>query len=245
MKTKILFITLFVLGLIVFNWYFPFRDYLQDAMEFCQRQGPWGGVLFYLLFVACVVFFVPVSPLIMVAGTVYGFGKGYLLVSAAALTAVVVSYALGKRLWLKRVEKLRHRNPRYEAVFAAITKHGGFLVFLIRLNPFLPFSLINYLFTIPKLDYRRYLLSSFLGMSPDILFYLYVGRMGKGWIDEKGLTIWNWLILGIAVGTTAAAVFYIKHLIQEAVHPAPGSPEARALAASSRGNAGTSGATGA
>jgi len=169
----------------------------------------------------------------MVAGTVYGFGMGYLLVSAAALTAVIVSYGLGKRLWRDRVEKLRHRNPRYEAVFAAISKHGGFLVFLIRLNPFLPFSLINYLFTIPKLDYRRYLFSSFLGMSPDILFYLYVGRMGKGWLDEKGLTVWNWLILGLAVATTATAVLYIKHLVQEAVHPEPGSPEERALLADS------------
>jgi uncharacterized membrane protein YdjX (TVP38/TMEM64 family) len=233
MKSKILFVTLFVLGLLALDWYFPFKDYLQMAVEFSQRQGHWGGLVFFLLYVFCGVFFIPVSPLIMVAGTVYGFGMGYLLVISACMTSIAVTYGLGKKFWRRRVELLRHSNPRFEAIFTAISKHGALLVFLIRLNPFLPFSLINYLFTIPKLDYRRYLLSSFLGISPDILLYLYVGRMGRGWLDEKGLSHWNWLILAVAVGTTAAAVFYIKHLIHEAVHPKGGTPEVRPLRASS------------
>jgi uncharacterized membrane protein YdjX (TVP38/TMEM64 family) len=143
----------------------------------------------------------------------------------AGLASVVVTYALGKRLWRDRVEKLRHRNQNFEAVFEAIAKHGAFLVFLIRLNPLLPYSLLNYLFTIPKLDYRRYLLSSVLGMTPDILLYLYIGRMGKGWLDDdKGLTLWNWVILGSALATTTIAILIIRHLIQQAVHP-KGKPE--------------------
>ncbi len=225
MKIKYLLITLVVLGLIAFNWYFPFRDYLQNAVEWSEHQGHWGGILFFLLFVFCVVFFIPISPLIMLAGTIYGFWSGYILVSMAGLASVVVTYALGKRLWRDRVEKLRHRNQNFEAVFEAIAKHGAFLVFLIRLNPLLPYSLLNYLFTIPKLDYRRYLLSSVVGMTPDILLYLYIGRMGKGWLDDdKGLTLWNWVILGSALATTAIAILIIRHLIQQAVHP-KGKPE--------------------
>jgi uncharacterized membrane protein YdjX (TVP38/TMEM64 family) len=227
MKTKILLISLLVLGFIAFNWYFPFRDYMQDAVEWSQRQGHWGGLFYFFLFVGCVVFFIPVSPLIMMAGTVYGFWPAFLLVSAAGLASVIVTYALGRRMWRKRVEALRHRNQSFEAVFEAISRHGAFLVFLIRLNPLLPYSLLNYLFTIPKLDYRRYLFSSVLGMTPDILFYLYVGSLGKGWLDDsRGLTVWNWVILGAALLTTGIAIFIIRHLIRKAVHPdgEPGIP---------------------
>ena len=218
MKTKIFLISLLVLGLIAFNWYFPFRDYMQDAVDWSEHQGHWGGLLYFLIFVTCGIFFIPIAPLIMVAGTVYGFWSGYLLVASAGLASVAITYGLGKRLWRKRVEQLRSRNPRYEAIFAAISKHGAFLVFLIRLNPLLPYSLLNYLFTIPKLDFRRYLISSWLGMTPDILLYLYIGKMGKGWLDDtKGLTVWNWVILGSAVVTTGIAVLIIRHLIRKAV----------------------------
>jgi len=216
MKTKIIIITLVVLGLIAFNFYFPFKDYLQDAVDFCESQQSWGSVLFFILFVICGICFIPVSPLIMVAGTIYGFGLGYLLVVSAAMTSVVATYAIGKKLWPEYVERLRHRNPHFEAVFEAISHHGGFLVFLIRLNPFLPYSLINYLFTIPKLDYKRYLLGSLIGMTPDIFLYLYVGRMGRGWLDEEGFSRWSWVILGFALATTTAAVVYIKKLLNEA-----------------------------
>jgi uncharacterized membrane protein YdjX (TVP38/TMEM64 family) len=218
MKTKALLISILVLGLIALNWYFPFKDYLQAAVEWSQAQGQWGAIFFFLLFVICVVFFIPIAGLIMMAGTIYGFWQGYLLVASAGMASIILTYGLGKRLWRDRVELLRHRNPRFEAIFEAITKHGAILVFLIRLNPLLPYSLLNYLFTIPKLDFRRYLLSSLLGMTPDILLYLYIGRMGQHWLDDsKGLTIWNWLILGTAILTTVMAAMIIRNLIKKAV----------------------------
>src|SRR5262245_1535928 len=148
MKIKLLLIGTAALLLIVFNFFFPFREYIADAVVWLQHQRQWGGLIFFCLFVACAVFFVPFSPLIMMAGTLYGYWKGYLLVAAAALTGVAVAYGLGKRLWRRRVEQLRVENPRFETILSALTTHGNQLVFLIRLNPFLPFTLLNYLFTI-------------------------------------------------------------------------------------------------
>jgi len=111
---------------------------------------------------------------------------------------------------------MRLDNPRFESIYEAISNHGPILVFLIRLNPLLPFSLLNYLFTVPKLDFRKYLLSSFLGMTPDIFFYLYVGHVGKGLLENPaGLTIWNFLILGGALTTTVIAGVIINRIIKK------------------------------
>jgi uncharacterized membrane protein YdjX (TVP38/TMEM64 family) len=217
MKSKILLIALVVVSVIAFNAFFPFKDHLQDAVEWFRALGPWALVPYMILFVAASVFFIPISGLLLVAGTLYGFWMGYLLAAASGLLAVAVTYAVGKKLWRSRVETLRHDHPRFESVYEAISKHGPILVFLIRLNPLLPFALLNYLVTIPKLDFRKYLLSSFLGMTPDIMFYLYVGQVGKGWLENPaGLTIWNYLILGGALGTTVIAAVIINRVIRKA-----------------------------
>jgi uncharacterized membrane protein YdjX (TVP38/TMEM64 family) len=185
-------------------------------------MGPWALIPYAAIFVAAVVFFVPISGMLLMAGTLYGFWWGYLLAISSALLSVAVTYALGRKLWRKRVEKLRRDNPRFESIYAAISTKGPFLVFLIRLNPLLPFSLLNYLFTVPKLDFRKYMLSSFLGMTPDVMFYLYIGHVGKGMLEDSssGLTVWNFLILGGALATTVVAGVVINRLIKSAAVPA-------------------------
>lgn len=227
MKLKILFITLAILGLLAFNFFFPFKDYLEDAIIWFRALGPLAVLPYMIIFIAAAVFFVPVSGMILMAGTLYGFWMGYFLVAASGLASIAVTYGLGK-LWRTRVEALRRDHPRFESIYEAVTTHGPILVFLIRLNPLLPFSVLNYLFTIPKLDFRKYLFSSFLGLTPDIMFYLYVGHVGKGLLEEPGrLTTWNWVILGAAVGTTVIAIYIINHLVRTAIpHASAGSEDA-------------------
>ncbi|MDB5104145.1 MAG: hypothetical protein JWP91_1834 [Fibrobacteres bacterium] len=217
MKSKILLIALLVAGIVAFNVFFPFKDHLQEAVEWFRALGPWAVLPYMIVFVAASVFFIPISGMLLVAGTLYGFWMGYLLAAASGLIAVAVTYAVGRKLWRSRVEALRRDHPRFESIYEAISRHGPILVFLIRLNPLLPFSLLNYLFTIPKLDFRKYLVSSFLGMTPDIMFYLYIGQVGKGWLENPaGLTIWNYLILGGALGTTVVAAVIINRVIHKA-----------------------------
>jgi uncharacterized membrane protein YdjX (TVP38/TMEM64 family) len=219
---------LLVLALVAFNAFYPLQDFLLTMVSWFQHLGAISGILYLMLFTVCSLFFVPVSPLIMIAGTLYGFWWGYLLAITSGLTGVAVAYALGKRLWRKRVEQMRLENPRFESIYEAISKKGPLLVFLIRLNPFLPFTLLNYLFTIPKLDFRKYMLCSLLGMTPDVLFYLYVGNVGRNLLDRSsGFTLWNGLILGAAVAATAVAALIINNVIRKAVPPAPGAAPAR------------------
>ncbi len=226
MKSKILIIVLIIAGVVTFNAFYPFKDHIKDAVEWFRDLGPWALIPYMILFVAASVFFIPISGMLLIAGTLYGFWMGYLLAAFSGLLSVAVTYAVGKKLWRSRVEALRHDHPRFESIYEAISKHGPILVFLIRLNPLLPFSVLNYLFTIPKLDFRKYLLVSFLGMTPDIMLYLYVGEVGKGWLENPGgLTLWNYLILGAATGTTVAAAIIINRLIRKATHPEPRSEQ--------------------
>ena len=222
MKSKLLIIALILIGAVTLNYFYPVKDHLQGAVEWFRALGPWAIVPYMIVFVLAGMFFIPISGMILMAGTLYGFWLGYLLAAVSAMLAVGVTYALGRKLWRQRVEDLRKGHPRFESVLEAVSKHGPILVFLIRLNPFLPFSVLNYLFTIPKMDVRKYLLSSFLAMTPDIFFYLYVGHVGKGLLEDSSqVSGWTWLILGTALMTTVAAGLIINRVIRKSLpHPA-------------------------
>jgi uncharacterized membrane protein YdjX (TVP38/TMEM64 family) len=234
MKTKILIILLVIAGAVTFNAYYPVKDHIQDVVEWFRALGPWALVPYVIIFVAASIFFIPISGMLLVAGTLYGFWMGYLLAAFSGLLSVAITYGLGKKLWRSRVEALRRDHPRFESIYEAISKHGPILVFLIRLNPLLPFGVLNYLFTVPKLDFRKYLLSSFLGMTPDIMLYLYVGQVGKGMLESRGgPTVLSYVILGSALATTVLAALIINRVIHKAAHPAPGGAIEPAVSASS------------
>src|SRR5690349_16343961 len=103
MRLRILGGIALVLGLFAFNAYYPLQDVLLDLVTWFETMGPFSVVLFIILFTVCSLFFVPVSPLMMVAGTLYGFWRGYLLAAVSGLTGIAVAYWLGKKLWRKRV----------------------------------------------------------------------------------------------------------------------------------------------
>lgn len=220
MKSKFLLIALLILGVVVFNFYYPLKDHLQDAVEWFRDLGPLAIIPYIAVFVGAAVFFIPISGLILMAGTLYGFWWGYALAAASGLISIAVTYAVGKKLLRQRVEDLRRGHPRFESILEAVSKHGPILVFLIRLNPFISFSLLNYLFTIPKMDFRKYLFSSFLAITPDIFFYLYVGHLGKGLLEDTShISIWTWLILGTVILTSVSAGLILNRVIRKA---APG-----------------------
>ena len=220
MKSKILLIALLIAGIVVFNFYFPLKDHLNDALDWFRDLGPLGVIPYVAVFVLASVFFIPVSGLIIMAGTLYGPWMGFLLAAFSASLSVGVCYAVGKKLWRQRVEDLRRGHPRLESALEAVSRHGIILVFLIRLNPFLPFTVLNYLFTVPKLDPKKYLISSSLALTPDIFFYLYVGHVGNTLLEDpsevKPLT---WVILGLALAASVAAGLVLNHVIRKAVPP--------------------------
>lgn len=222
MKTKILILVLILACALTYNAFFPIKDHFQDVVDWLRALGPWAIIPYILIFTAASLFFIPISGMLLVAGTLYGFWMGYLLAAASGLVTVALTYWVGKKLWRKRVEALRKDHPRFESIYEAISRHGPILVFLIRLNPLLPFAVLNYLFTIPKLDFRKYLLCSFLGMTPDIMFYLYVGQVGKGMLEtESGPGFWSYIIMGSALATTVIAALIINRVIRKAAHPDP------------------------
>jgi uncharacterized membrane protein YdjX (TVP38/TMEM64 family) len=155
------------------------RDTLASFLEWVQRIGPWGPVLFAAAYVPAAVLFVPGSLLTLGAGFVFGVAKGTAVVSLGSTAGAAAAFIVARSLAHDWVARRIARRPNLVAIGRAVETEGFKIVLLTRLSPALPFNLLNYAFGLTAVPFRTYLLASWIGMLPGTIMYVYVGSAAK------------------------------------------------------------------
>ena len=78
------------------------------------------------------------------------------------------------RDWVTRRLK---KYPQAAAIDRAIEKNGFKAVVLLRLQPVLPFNILNYALGLTSIRLRDYMLASWIGMFPATVLYVYLGSV--------------------------------------------------------------------
>jgi uncharacterized membrane protein YdjX (TVP38/TMEM64 family) len=194
-----------------------------DGMRFIQESGVWGWVLFIGLYALCCLLFVPGSILTIAAGTVYGFFGGALLVLTgngvgSLLCLLVTRFFL--RDWIaRRIAE----NPKFQAMEKAVKNNDWKLVFLTRLSPVMPFSLINYSLGLTGISTWRFLSATELGAVPATLVYVYIGtmignlaRIGPEIREHRPL---EYVVQGVGLVIAIGVTIYVTVLATRALKP--------------------------
>lgn len=128
--------------------------------------------------IAAGVMFGPIwgSVLSLVGGTLSSF-TGFVLVRFVNADSVRLREAPAIGKWLEKAET-----------------QGWQLVFIVRLIPILPHSLVNYVFGLSRISTRGYLLGSALGMVPTSIVYANLGASGRS-IAESGSNLSNYALM--------------------------------------------------
>ena len=165
-----------LLGAVVAALFFlPVKDYLLSFFEWARGTGIWGPVAVAAIYVVAAVLFVPGSILTLGAGFVFGVAKGFLAVWIGANLGAAAAFLVGRTIARDWIARKVAGNPRFEAIDNAVGTQGFKIVFLTRLSPVFPFSLLNYMFGLTKVRFRDYVLASLIGMIPGGLMYVYLG----------------------------------------------------------------------
>jgi uncharacterized membrane protein YdjX (TVP38/TMEM64 family) len=136
------------------------------------------GLLAPLAYIAlyAVAVFIPYATTILTVvaglafGTLWGGVLTYFVTLVASLAPMGASRYLG-RPWIEPwVGKSRVRHV------ARLINRNGFMVFLyLRLIPFIPYEIQNYIAGVSRISYRHFLLASALGNAPIILIMTFFG----------------------------------------------------------------------
>ena len=138
---------------------------LLGLRRWMDGAGPWGPVVYMLVYALAVVLLVPGWLLALSAGFAYG-PWGVPLAVSAATAGASISFLIGRYLaggWLRH---LTQRRLLLRAVEGAVVDGGWRFIGLVRLSPLLPFNLLNYYFGVTRVSFLQYLPGTFVGILP-------------------------------------------------------------------------------
>jgi len=196
-------------------------------MHVVQNAGVWGWLMFIGLYALCCLLFIPGSILTVSAGAIYGFWFGSALVLIGNGLGSVLSLLITRLFLREWVQKKINKHPKLKAIQKAVAEDDWRLVFLTRLSPIMPFSLINYSLGLTKISPWRFLLATELGAVPAVCVYVYIGTL-MGSLAEIGPDLKahkpiEWAFQGagliIAVGVTIYVTLLATRAINQRVRP--------------------------
>ncbi|KAL1811727.1 hypothetical protein DCAR_0623856 [Daucus carota subsp. sativus] len=218
-----------IASLIFLKWGVPFlfEKVLIPILEW--EATAFGRPVLALVLVASLalfpVFLIPSGPSMWLAGMIFGYGLGFVIIMVGTTIGMVLPYMIGL-LFRERIHQWLKRWPQ-KAAMIRLAGEGSWLhqfrvVALFRVSPF-PYTIFNYAIVVTSMRFWPYLWGSIAGMVPEAYIYIYSGRLIKTFADVQygnhHLTlveiIYNIISLIIAIITTVAFTVYAKRALNE------------------------------
>ena len=178
--------------------------YIPIFAEWVKGLGVWGPVAFIAGYVVAAVLFIPGSLLTLAGGAIFGLTKGVMIVFLAAVLGSSAAFLVSRYVARSSIERRLAGNARFAAMDRAVGAQGRKIVFLLRLSPVFPFTLLNYGLGLTNVRFVDYVIAS-IGMLPGTLLYVYYGKvigdvaaLAGGAAMKKGPADYAILILGLA-----------------------------------------------
>src|SRR5688572_31941660 len=142
-------------------------DWLGPIIRQLADLGRWAPVIFVAVYVVASIVLAPAFLLTFAAGAVFGLWRGTLLTYVGAVLGASAVYALAAPLARSRVLRWIDRDPRVAATRRAVVNDSAWIMFLLRLSPLVPYTLLNYALALSGVRFRDYLWTS-VGVRPPI-----------------------------------------------------------------------------
>ena len=156
-----------------------YRDHLDAAsvQAWVSSFGNAGPLVFMALYAIATVLLVPGTVPTLVGGALFGpvWGTFYNLTGAtigATLAFLVARYLAAD--WVERKSGNRLRQLK-----AGVEAEGWRFVAFVRLAPFVPFFVLNYVLGLTRIRLSHYVLTTYIAMLPGALAYTYLGYAGR------------------------------------------------------------------
>jgi len=167
-----------------------------------------GIIAFSFIYILIVLLILPASWLSLLSGFLYGSYIGSIIVFVSAFIGASIAFFISKSFFAKKLKKFFNRYPKL-SVLEKVVKRGGLkLIFLARLSPLFPFSILNYFYGLNNIKFRDFALG-LVGIIPATFMYCSIGSLARSLQDLKYLKSTNNLYLTlIGVGSTVLVLYF-------------------------------------
>jgi uncharacterized membrane protein YdjX (TVP38/TMEM64 family) len=208
---------LVALGLFAAIRFLHIQELLKTALDWLGNLGAWGPVLFIAIYTVAAVLFIPGSILTLGAGALFGLALGSVCVSVGATLGATAAFLVGRYLARDAITRKIEGSEKFSAIDKAVAEEGWKIVFLTRLSPVFPFTLLNYAFGLTRVKLGHYVLASWIGMMPGTVLYVYLGSLARAGLAPRHRTIGEWMIYGVGLLATIAVTLFVTRLARKAL----------------------------
>ena len=155
-----------------------------------MRDSVWAAPAFVLLYIAASAFGLPITPLTLASGVVFGALLGATLSWAGAVVGAAAGFMLARRLGAAAVRTLAgKRAQRIEE----LSERTGFLTLLrLQLIPVIPLSALNLACGVAGVRFWAYTAAAAIGLIPGSVIYAYFADQvvaGAAGADSQSRTL--------------------------------------------------------
>jgi uncharacterized membrane protein YdjX (TVP38/TMEM64 family) len=182
---------------------------LQKELIDLFNQHPQLAV-FISLFISILIAVLGVLPSVFITAAnilFFGFWPGTLLSFLGETIGAAIAFFLYRKGFKKPVQHKLDRHPKVKTLLEAEGRQAFYLIFSLRLLPFVPSGLVTFAGAIGKVAPVVFIIASSLGKIPALLIEAYsvyeVGRFG-----------WQGKVI-LAVGGCCLLYFIIRQIIQK------------------------------
>lgn len=171
-----------------------------------QVKGqPWVVPAYIALFAVLATAALPITPLEIAAGAMYGLGRGLLLAGISGIVASIVGYFAARSL--SHADGLKIFRGRDDVGRQLRSRRHGFVnVLRLQLFPVAPFGFVNATAGLARVPFRAYLPATLIGALPGFVAYVYLGdRLASGFGREGHRA----LIVAAAVAAMMIAISFL------------------------------------
>ena len=174
-----------------------------------------GILSFICIYILIVLLILPASWLSLLSGFLYGSYLGSIIVFISASIGASVAFFLSKTFFAKKLKTLFNRYPKLSVMEKVVEKGGLKLIFLTRLSPIFPFSILNYFYGLNNIKFRDFALG-LLGIIPGTFLYCSIGSLAKSLQELKNVQSPNNLCMTIiGVVSTFLVVYFLAKYSRE------------------------------
>jgi uncharacterized membrane protein YdjX (TVP38/TMEM64 family) len=138
-----------------------------------ERPLLWGSAFFALCVVATALCF-PAAPIIGVTGgALFGFWPGLVIVTIASSIGSTIAFFDSRYLWRDWVK--RKLGRRAQAIDEGVERHGALYLLVLRLNPLVPYWLVNLAMGLTAMRPATYVPLTVAGLTPATFIYVTFG----------------------------------------------------------------------
>lgn len=189
----------------------PIGQWISTAHHWLAGLGAFAIPAFVTIYVVAAIFGLPNIVLILAAGTLFGLTEGVISASIADTLSIAACFVIGQTMGRRWITNTVKDNSRFHKLDKAFSEKGWKIVLLTRLSPVLPSNILNYGFSLTRINFWEYLFFSWLGMLPVIFTYVYVGTFGASILspDQQAENI---AFQAIGLAATVGVLFYTTKL---------------------------------